>query len=97
MTTSISVSEDTKERLAESKGDDETWNELLNAMADEYDGESSDNYETINADELAANIADRVDGTGGVGPEQIAREVSKTLDYGMIASKVGEELEGRMQ
>lgn len=51
----------------------------------------------VDVDELASQLADRVETTGGIGPEQIAREVSKSIDYAELANKTAEELEGRMR
>jgi len=88
---SIKIPESIRDDAREASG---TYGEIMQAgLEGERPVERNDK---IDVDELAERIADRVETNGGVGPEQIAREVSKQLDYVELADRVAHELEERM-
>jgi len=96
--TSIPCRSTTHERLDELRGDRyESWDAFLNHMADVWeDGGRIVSEEA--AHELMEEIAVAAEPEGGmVDDTELAREVSRQVDYAELATKVADELEGRMR
>lgn len=88
----IKIPEDVRDDARE---DPRTYEAIMRDGLD--DGDYPADELTLDVDDLASEIADRVEDTGGVGPEQVAREVSRRLDYAQVANAVADEVEGRLR
>lgn len=98
----IKVPPEDKERADDYRPEDSTWGDVVLAGAERLNDHMDSNPPPgvdigVDVDALAERIADRVEAEGGAGPDAIAREVSKQLDYVELSNRVAEELEGRMQ
>ena len=80
----------------DAREDDRTYGEIMQAGLGSNDS-SNAGGDPIDIDALVEQIADRVESEGGVGPDQIAREISRQLDYGQIAGQVADEVEARLR
>ena len=84
--TAIRVSTDAKEAAESAKRDGETWDDYIRRCT-ENPPEIREFVESANGDSV----------TSDVDPSELAREVSRQLDYAQLAGKVGDEIEGRLR
>lgn len=56
--TTIPVDDDTRDRLRSLKSDDQTWSELLNAMADQFEGVESGDVSRSEFQALERRVSD---------------------------------------
>jgi len=92
-TTSIPCDESVRDALASEKPEDVTWNQYLKSLHE--DGEIVVEPAEID-DEVAEAIIDVIGSEVGgprVDDSELAREVSKQIDYAELATKVAEELQ----
>jgi hypothetical protein len=91
----IKIPQDDYERHNERrKANGQTWLEYINGESPDVSKDAEVDYER-----LGSILEDRlgVDTSGASGPEAIAREVSRQLDYAQLASQVGDEVEERLR
>ena len=84
--TAIRVSKQAKEQAEAAKRDGETWDDYIRRCT-ENPPEIREFVESANGDSV----------TSDVDPSELAREVSRQLDYAQLAGKVGDEIEGRLR
>ena len=84
--TAIRISKDAREAAEAAKRDGETWDDYIRRCTDNPP-EMREFVESHNCDGV----------TSGVNSSEIAREVSRQLDYAQLAGKVGDEIEGRLR
>ena len=84
--TTIRVEQTAKDTAEEHKEEGETWSDYIRRCT-ENPPEVKEFVESANGDSV----------TSDVDPSEIAREVSRQLDYAQLAGKVGDEIEGRLR
>lgn len=78
--TSISVQEDTRDRLDDLRGDKyRSWDVFLNELADAYEAGAGSGG-----------------GLGSVDVDELASAVAGRIDYAELSNRTAEEIEGRM-
>jgi len=76
----------------------DTWGDVLRFYAENRGTTDDVDAATVDVSELAAEIADEVDVDGeSVDADAIAREVARHVDYAELATRVADEVEGRLR
>lgn len=106
--TTITVHDETLERFKDLKRElnenhpespDHSAESFLNALLDTWDrGDPDAPVPAVGDLEPFGGEVPEIDIDGvDVDPAELSRELSKQLDYNLLAAKVGEELEGRLR
>jgi len=100
--TGVSVPDEDYEQASELKPDTVTWGDVLLTGAEQlsYDTDAGPATNDTDADELVDRIIDTIGAEVGgprVDDSEIAREVSRQIDYAELSKRVADELEGRMR
>jgi len=101
----IRVSKDVKDKAADAKRDGETWDEYVLRCTEnppevrEYAevGRVADEMELLREHIDMVMREPVAEVNADVDTEEVAREVSRQLDYAQLAGKVGDEVEERLR
>lgn len=100
----IKVPEEDRDKAKDYRPEGATHGDCLVAgaerLSEHLDSDTARFADGVDAGTLAGEIADAVEleaNGDGVDPEVLAREVAARVDYGELANRTADELEGRMR